>query len=142
MGYALYDQNKPVENNILDLTYTCLRNVLYDLSAKYPDKKLYVHQMSCRSGDYSVYHQKVHRQLKSIRQNQPFNIDVLHTIFGNKDQELREIADAEVDELTRNIGAMDIHREDPTLTFTTELQTELVNQGYKYVGYYPISHNG
>jgi hypothetical protein len=53
MGYAVYNGSPSnMDLHVLDLTYTSLRNVLYDLSEKYRDKKIYIHQLSCRTGDY------------------------------------------------------------------------------------------
>lgn len=65
MGYSVTDHQHKTEMIPMNMTYTSLRNVLYDLSAKYPDKKLYIHQLSCRVGNYSDYKDNL-RELKQL----------------------------------------------------------------------------
>jgi len=148
MGYVLYNERQGVVHFPFDLTYTCLRNVLYDLSAKYPDKKLIVHQLSCRSGDYSGLHKKFREKITSLRKTHKSYPDSLHKwfgtpgkpVYGSPSKKQQEKIDAEVEELTRYFGTINIRREGSMRRFSLEEVDRLTKRGYRYTGYYPTEN--
>ena len=143
MGYGVISNNGIEENVNLSLTYTSLRNMLYDLSARYPDKKIYVHQLSCREGDYSDYKQNLldlkyltniyaeHRSQNDAEWSQ-YVLDFIGSIEEKIRSTTNDEIEMQLDELTRDFEKINI--EDRAFdTYTDEKVKSLLSQNYKYV---------
>ena len=140
MGYRVFGNDGLIETDNLDLTYTSLKNILYDLSTKYADKKIYVHQLSCRSGEYTDYKQ----QMKNVKQlmdayhdaNNQHNSSlgqyiesVLTTI---KEKYTEDTMGMEIDELTRDFDKIGI-RPSTFHAYSDAYMEQLIQNKYKLV---------
>jgi hypothetical protein len=137
MGYTATDHDGNTDSFPMDMTYTSLRNVLYDLSAKYPTKKLYVHQLSCRAGTYTDYKENL-AELNSLvktyhESDEPHHeriAELLQKIYHETEQEKHDSIEMQVDELVRDFS--DIGFKETLFTkYTKTKHEQLIQNKYE-----------
>jgi len=128
MGYLEYTHDsKDPPMRELPLTYTCLKNVLYDLSLQYAGKKVYVHQFSCRTGDYSA-------ALQPWKTKQVPISPAIRSL-GSKHPEKMVPVEASVYELARALNGLNISESARRKKFTQDMHQEMLAKGYIRTGY-------
>jgi hypothetical protein len=140
MGYRVFGNDGLLETHPLDLTYTSLKNLLYDLSAKYADKKIYVHQLSCRSGEYTDYKQQM-KNVKQLmdayhdannQQNSSLGQYIESVLTTIKEEYTEDTMGMEIDELTRDFDKIGI-RQNAFHSYSDAYMEQLIQNKYKLV---------